>query len=88
MSRVNLDYLVGCRFSTIEEIGDSLLDNGAENPYVYESDTDAVELFKSDFSLDGCLNLNEDEDGDDGFTLFYIKDNEDNYYITETMYWS
>jgi hypothetical protein len=85
MSKVNLDYLVGNRFPTIEELTATLKNWGAENPHVFESESEILE--DMDFQLDGCVNQGSDDDSD-YFTLYYIRDKANNYYITETNYWS
>ena len=85
MSKVNLDLLVGNRFSTIEELTSKLKNWGAENPNVFESESELLE--DGDFQLDGCVNESSDDDSD-YFTLYYIRDIANNYYITETTYWS
>ena len=85
MSKVNLDYLVGNRFNTIEELTATLKNWGSENPHVFESESELLENF--DLQLDGCVNKGSDDDSD-YFTLYYIRDRANNYYITETNYWS
>ena len=85
MSKVNLDLLVGYRFSTIEELTATLKNWGAENPHVFESESEILE--DMDFQLDGCVNQGSDDDSD-YFTLYYIRDRQIDYYITETNYWS
>ena len=85
MSKVNLDLLVGYRFSTIEELTATLKNMGAENPHTFESESEL--LGDGDFQLDGCVNKDSDDDSD-YFTLYYIRDKANNYYITETTYWS
>ena len=85
MSKVNLDLLVGNRFSTIEELTSKLKNWGAENPHVFESESELLE--GGDLQLDGCVNKDSDDDSD-YFTLYYIRDRQNNYYITETTYWS
>ena len=85
MSKVNLDLLVGYRFSTIEELTATLKNMGAENPHAFESESELLE--GGDLQLDGCVNKDSDDDSD-YFTLYYIRDRQNNYYITETTYWS
>jgi hypothetical protein len=85
MSKVHLDLLVGNRFSTIEELTATLKYMGAENPHAFESESELLE--DGDFQLDGCVNEGSDDDSD-YFTLYYIRDRANNYYITETNYWS
>jgi len=87
MSKVNLDLLVGYRFSTIEELTSKLKNWGAENPNVFESGFMDNLSEDGDFQLDGCVNKDSDDDSD-YFTLYYIRDRANNYYITETTYWS
>ena len=87
MSKVNLDLLVGNRFSTIEELTSKLKNWGAENPHVFESGFMDNLSEDGDFQLDGCVNQGSDDDSD-YFTLYYIRDRANNYYITETNYWS
>lgn len=85
MSKVNLGYLVGNRFPTIEALTQALKNLGTENPHVFESESELLEC--GDFQLDGCVNQGSDDDSD-YFTLYYIRDRANNYYITETNYLS
>jgi hypothetical protein len=84
MSKVNLHYLVGNRFPTIEALTETLKNWGAENPHVFESESEILEGM--DFQLDGCFNKGSDDDSD-YFTLYFIRDRANNFYITETSAW-
>ena len=84
MKAINLDLLLGSRFSSIKELTLTIKNLGAIKPHVFKSES---ELSKDgDFMLDGCVNKGSDND-EDYFTLFYIIDRAKNYYITETNYW-
>ena len=86
MSKVNLECLVGNRFSDVDNIISKLTKLGAKDPQVFISESDKVE--GQDDMLEGCLNTNpiNDEENHD-FSLFYIKTNENKYYITEVNQW-
>jgi len=86
MSKINLECLVGCRFSDVDKVMSKLTELGAKNPHVLESESNKIE--GQDDMLDGCLNANpiNDEENDD-FSLFYIKTNSNQYYITEVNQW-
>lgn len=83
--KIDLDKLIMSRFESNEQIEEKLKEMGAKNPTVFESESEITE--DQDMMFDGCLNKGSDEDSD-YFTLFYIIDRANNFYITETNYWS
>jgi hypothetical protein len=84
MESKTLDKLVGCRFSSLGQLERKLITLGAKKPNVFESESDLTE--DCDFMIDGCIDLDSDND-EDYFTLYYLKDRANNYYITETAFW-
>ena len=85
MKAKTLDKLVGCRFNSLEDLEEYLKVLGAENPHVFESESDLTE--ECDFMLDGTVKEDSDDDKD-YFTLYYLKDRSNFYYITETNFWA
>ena len=80
-----INFIVGHRFSNVQEVSDKLQELGAKTPNVFESESDLTE--EGDFMLDGCLELGSDDDTEH-FTLHYLRDRANNYYITEANYWA
>jgi hypothetical protein len=80
--KTDLETLVGMRFSSLDSIADVLKKTfGAIDPRVFESESERLE--SQDFCLDASLDSRA-EDGDyEDFVLWYLKDNDNNYYITE-----
>ena len=85
MKAETLDKLVGSRFTSLEHLEEYLKILGAENPHVFESESDLTA--NCDFMLDGTIKKDSDDD-EDYFTLYYLKDRSNFYYITETNFWS
>ena len=85
MKAKTLDKLVGGRFTSLEELEKYLEFLGAENPHVFESESDLTE--ECDFMLDGTIKKDSDND-EDYFTLYYLRDRSNFYYITETNFWA
>lgn len=73
----NLNNLVGKRFETLEDLKEviSLL-SGKKCITCIESESETEK------GTDNMIDF-EFEDDDDVYTLFYLKDNANNYYITE-----
>ena len=80
-----IQNLENSRFENLKQITDRLKEFGAENPHVFHSESERLE--DQDFILDGTLKKESDEDFN-YFTLYYIKDNAGNYYITESNFWA
>lgn len=78
--------LVGYRFSDLEEIKYILKGLGAVDPHV-GIDSNPERLDGLDLELICCLDQNNDEGKYCDFTLFYIKDLSDRFYITEVNLW-
>ena len=85
MKAKTLDKLIGSRFTSLEHLEKYLKVLGAENPHVFESESDLTA--DCDFMLDGTIKKDSDND-EDYFTLYYLKDRSNFYYITETIFWS
>lgn len=79
-----IQELVGKRFDSLQTIEKDLKLLGATMPRVRLSESERyTEL---DFMIDGTVNTFSQDDKD-YFTLFYLKDNTGNYFITEANYW-
>lgn len=73
-----MEKLVNKRFGSIDEIIDYLQKVGYKEVNVFESESNLLDGL--DFQLDGCV---DDKD----FTLCYLKDRSNKYYITESWVW-
>ncbi len=79
-----IQELVGKRFSSLKTIEEDLKLLGATMPRVHYSES--IKFVEQDFMIDGTLDIYSQND-EDYFTLFYLKDNAGNYFITEANYW-
>ena len=81
-----LDSLLHKRFVSLESINDYIKSYGYKNTVVIKNE---FEIFEDcDYLLDGSLNPNSENSKYDDFSIWYIFDNTDNYYITEVAYWN
>lgn len=73
----NLEELVGCRFKDLQKLKERIeFLTGETVDAIAESQTENFE--GCDFMIDFCC-----EENIDIYTIFYLKDNAGNYYITE-----
>ena len=84
-----LESLVGLRFETTEKLEEWLKHNfDAESPSVSENEDDEDdEIEGTDFRLDCALDTLSEIGEYNDFELFYLKDRQGNYYITEINAW-
>lgn len=72
-----MNKLIGKRFKSLKDLKDEIsLLTGRRCVNCIESESERIE--ECDFMLDV-----EFENDDDVYTIFYLKDNANNYYITE-----
>ena len=81
-----LDSLLHKRFVSLESINDYIKSYGYKNTVVIKNEFEIFEDY--DYLLDGSLNTNSENGKYDDFSIWYIFDNADNYYITEVAYWN
>ena len=79
-----LDSLLYKRFESLENINNYIKSNGYKDAVVIKNEFETFE--DSDYHLDGSLNPNSENGKYDDFSIWYIFDNANNYYITEVAY--
>lgn len=79
-----LDSLLYKRFESLENINNYIKSNGYKDAVVIKNEFETFE--DSDYLLDGSLNPNSENGKYDDFSIWYIFDNANNYYITEVAY--
>ena len=84
-AKKNVYTLVGRRFSTIEDILQELTKLGAIDPGVSEADN-VDYIVGTDWCLDCCLDNSKHAVNNYDFTMFYLRDRDNNYYITEVNF--
>jgi len=87
MTSQTLDTLVGRRFKNLEDIKQALKNIGASNPDIHFYDGEEDEFEDNiDLCIDGVIDIESNNDRD-YFTLHYIVDRVNQFYITETRFW-
>lgn len=78
-----LNSLVGRRFETIDEICNAIaVNNGFWKVNLVK---DEVDIVVGDYILIGQVGVVDTENREYDIEVYYIKDNQDNFYITETQ---
>jgi len=76
-----LNRIAYCRFESIDQIKDKLKELSGLEINLFESESNKLE--GNDHILDGEFILNEEKSEYNPFTIYYLKDTVDRYFITE-----
>ena len=83
---MNIENLVGKRFSTCEDIASKIEQITGYKALVFESEGDYTDDYAADYFFDyEYIDENNKPISDEVGEIFYLKDKQGHYYITEVM---